>query len=130
MARQHYATGNECDVRRNEAIIRLCRRATEIDPELCARLGADGPRTDAGALRSTAATATTGWRPPSRPLALDGNLAAAHAVKARILSRGRPPRRGRRARSRSPCVSIPESYEVNQCRRLPALPAATAARGR
>ena len=32
MARQHYATGNEGDIRRNEAIVRLCQRATEIDP--------------------------------------------------------------------------------------------------
>jgi len=32
MARQHYATGNEGDIRRNDAIVRLCRRAAEIDP--------------------------------------------------------------------------------------------------
>src|SRR4051794_19439211 len=33
MAREAYATGFEGDTRRSEAIIRLCRRATEIDPE-------------------------------------------------------------------------------------------------
>jgi adenylate cyclase len=32
MARQHYGSGNEGDIRRNNAIIRLCSRATEIDP--------------------------------------------------------------------------------------------------
>ena len=32
MARQSYATGFEGDGRRNEAIIRLCQRAVEIDP--------------------------------------------------------------------------------------------------
>src|SRR6185312_5383229 len=32
MARQNYTTGFEGDSRQNEAIIRLCRRAVEIDP--------------------------------------------------------------------------------------------------
>ena len=32
MARQLYVTGHEGDARRAEAIIRLCARATEIDP--------------------------------------------------------------------------------------------------
>src|SRR5438477_570348 len=32
MARQAYATGFEGDNRRNQVIVRLCRRATEIDP--------------------------------------------------------------------------------------------------
>src|SRR5438046_4644484 len=33
MAREAYATGFEGDTRRSEVIIRLCRRATEIDPD-------------------------------------------------------------------------------------------------
>ncbi len=45
MARQFSVTGNYGNVRRCEAIIRLCRSATEIDPELCDGLGADGRRT-------------------------------------------------------------------------------------
>ena len=33
MARQYYVTGHEGDARRAEAIMRLCRRAIEIDPD-------------------------------------------------------------------------------------------------
>ncbi len=32
MARQNFATGNNGDIRRDETVIRLCTRATEIDP--------------------------------------------------------------------------------------------------
>ena len=32
MARQSYVTGYDADARRAEAIVRLCKRATEIDP--------------------------------------------------------------------------------------------------
>jgi len=87
MARQHYATGNEGDTRRNEAIIRLCRRATEIDPDYA----------DAWALMAlgqmlvrflTGGHGEDGLVAAERALALDTNLAEAHAVKARILSEG------------------------------------------
>jgi adenylate cyclase len=112
MARQHYATGNEFDVRRNEAIIRLCRRATEIDPnyahawalmalgQMLARWIRGGDVDD-------------GLAAAERALALDGNFAAAHAVKARILSEG-----GRHDEAASEIeVALrldPESYEVNR----------------
>jgi adenylate cyclase len=85
MARQHYATGNEGDVRRNEAIIRLCRRATEIDPSYA----------QAWALMAVGqmlvrlvngGTGDGGLASAERALSLNANLAAAHAVKARILS--------------------------------------------
>ena len=42
MARQYSITGNFGSARRSEAIIRLCRRAIEIDAELCTPLGVDG----------------------------------------------------------------------------------------
>jgi adenylate cyclase len=112
MARQHYATGNEGDIRRNEAIIRLCQRATEIDPnyahawalmalgQMLARL-VRGVQVDDGLSAA------------DRALALDGNFAAAHAVKARILSEsGRHDEAGREIE-----VALrldPESYEVNR----------------
>jgi len=112
MARQHYATGNEFDVRRNEAIIRLCRRATEIDPnyahawalmalgQMLARWIRGGDVDD-------------GLAAAERALALDGNFAAAHAVKARILSEG-----GRHDEAASEIeVALrldPDSYEVNR----------------
>ncbi len=85
MARQLYVTGHEGDARRGEAIIRLCARATEIDPgyarawalmalgQIILRF-AIGRGDDDGLLAA------------ERALALDANLAEAHAAKARILA--------------------------------------------
>jgi adenylate cyclase len=85
MARQSYVTGHEADARRAEAIIRLCKRAAEIDPNY-ARAWAlmaiaqmimrfvQGRNTDDGLVAA------------ERALAIDANLAEAHAVKARILA--------------------------------------------
>jgi adenylate cyclase len=86
MARQSYATGLEGDARRLDAIIRMCRRAVEIDPNYAqawalialvemvlhstvGRQGGDG-----------------GLAAAERALELNPNLAEAHAVKARLLS--------------------------------------------
>jgi adenylate cyclase len=112
MARQHYATGNEGDIRRNEAIVRLCQRATQIDPgyphawalmalgQMLARL-IRGAQVDDGLAAA------------ERALELDGNLAAAHAVKARILSES-----GRHEEAAAEIeIALrldPESYEVNR----------------
>jgi len=84
MARQHYATGYMSDVRKCDTVVRLCRAAIELDADYarawalmataqrlrlyCAGEGDDG---------SLAAT---------RALALDGNLAEAHAARAGILA--------------------------------------------
>ena len=112
MARQNYATGIEQDPRRAEASIRMCRRATEIDPGYARAwalmaLGqmlmhfAHGRRADDGLAAA------------ERALALDNDLAEAHAVKARILSQY--------GRHDEASVEIdvalrldPESYEVNK----------------
>jgi adenylate cyclase len=112
MARQHYATGNEGDIRRNDAIVRLCKRAAEIDPnyaqawalmalgQMLARLVRGGVVDD-------------GLAAAERALTLDPNLAAAHAVKARILSES-----GRHEEASAEIeVALrldPESYEVNR----------------
>ena len=112
MARQNYATGIEQDPRRAEASVRLCRRATEIDPDYARAwalmaLGqmllhfAHGRRADDGLAAA------------ERALALDQELAEAHAVKARILSQY-----GRHDEA-SGEIDIalrldPESYEVNK----------------
>jgi adenylate cyclase len=112
MARQHYATGNEGDIRRNEAIIRLCRRATEIDPNYANAwaLMANGQMLVRFLLGGQG---EDGLAAAERALALDGNLAAAHAVKARILSES-----GRHDEAASEIeVALrldPESYEVNR----------------
>jgi adenylate cyclase len=112
MARQSYVTGHEADARRAEVITRLCRRAVEIDP---------------GYARAWALMATgqmilrfvhgrrgdDGLIPAERALALDANLAEAHAVKARILAQ-----HGRHDEAAAEIeVALrlnPESYEVNR----------------
>src|ERR1700686_46986 len=112
MARQSYITGHEADARRAEAIIRLCSRAVEIDPrysrawalmaigQMILRF-VHGRRGDDGLV------------PAERALALDANLAEAHAVKARILSQ-----HGRHDEAAAEIdVALrldPESYEVNR----------------
>jgi adenylate cyclase len=112
MARQHYGTGNEYDVRRNEAIIRLCGRATEIDPDY-ARAWALMALGQMLVRFTHGGQGDDGLVAAERALALDANLAEAHAVKARILSEG-----GRHdAASAEIDVALqldPESYEVNR----------------
>jgi adenylate cyclase len=80
LARQHYATGN-FDPRMYEVIVRLCERAVEIDPAYARawammgwaqtnlRIRFDRPESD-------------GWAAVEKALALDPDLAEAHAVKA------------------------------------------------
>jgi adenylate cyclase len=112
MARQSYTTGIEQDPRRAEASIRMCRRATEIDPGYARAwalmaLGqmlmhfAHGQRAD------------DGLEAAERALALDNDLAEAHAVKARILSQY-----GRHDEAEAEIgIALrldPESYEVNK----------------
>lgn len=83
MARQEYSAGFEGDPRRNSTIIRLCERATEIDPNYAR----------AWALMATAQTdadfayggqGDAGLAAADRALALDSGLAEAHSVKSRI----------------------------------------------
>jgi adenylate cyclase len=112
MARQSYITGHEADARRAEAIIRLCSRAVEIDPKYSRAWAlmaigqmilrfVHGRRGDDGLV------------PAERALALEANLAEAHAVKARILSQ-----HGRHDEAAAEIdVALrldPESYEVNR----------------
>ncbi len=85
MARQSYITGYDADPRRGEAIIRLSRRATEIDPKYSRAwtLLAIGQMT---LYFVQGGRADDGLASAARALALDANLAEAHAVKARTLA--------------------------------------------
>ena len=87
MARQFSVTGNYGNVRRCEAIIRLCRSATEIDPDYAT----------AWALMAVAQAALKfyfngagngdgGLAAAERALELDDNLGEAHAAKGRVLT--------------------------------------------
>ncbi len=111
MARQFSVTGNYGNVRRCEAIIRLCRSATELDPQYAT----------AWALMAVAQAALKfyfngpgdgGLAAAERALSLDANLAEAHAAKARVLTA--------EARYEAAFVEIeealrldPQSFEVN-----------------
>ena len=85
MARQSYVTGYDADARRAEAIVRLCKRATEIDPSYSRAwaLLAIGQMTMRFELGKNS---DDGLASVERALALDPNLAEGHAVKARILA--------------------------------------------
>jgi adenylate cyclase len=112
MARQNYITGGESDPRRAEVTIRLCRRVTEIDPKYAA----------AWALMALSQMIVRfihgnkgddGLAAAERALALDANLAEAHAVKARIFAEN-----DRHEEASAEIASglrlDPESFEVNR----------------
>src|SRR5437868_982712 len=113
MARQSYATGFEGDGRVNEAIIRLCRRAVEIDSNY-----AEAWALIAMAemlLRSTFDRGGDGGLAAAeRALELNADLAEAHAVKARILSEEK--RHDEASREIEIALRLdPESQQVNKC---------------
>jgi adenylate cyclase len=112
MARQSYVTGHEADARRTEAIIRLCKRAIEIDPRYSRAwalmaIGQMNLRFVHGRV------VDDGLALAERALALDANLPEAHAVKARILSQH--DRHDEAAAEIEVALRLdPESYEVNR----------------
>jgi adenylate cyclase len=112
MARQSYVTGYDADARRAGAIVRLCKRATEIDPsysrawallaleQMTMRFEFDKNSDD-------------GLASVERALALDATLAEAHAVKARILAQY--DRHNEAAAEIDDALRLDsESYEVNR----------------
>ena len=112
MARQTHVTGQESDARSADAIVRLCKRTVEIDPEYA----------EAWALMaigymklrdSRAGNANEGMAAAERALALNPDLAEAHAIKAQLLLADGD------AEKAAVEVAIafklnPESYEVNR----------------
>jgi adenylate cyclase len=111
MARQYSITGNIGDNRRNEAIIRLCRRAIEIDPNY-ARPWALMAGAQVSLRFFSGKGGDDGLTAAERAIELDGNLAEAHAAKSRVL--------GQNGRFDGAVQEIelalrldPESYEVN-----------------
>ncbi|MGH8362390.1 MAG: TIR domain-containing protein [Gammaproteobacteria bacterium] len=84
MARQSYVTGQELDARAAEAIVRLCTRAVEIDPNYAQAWALMA----VGYYKLNAAKggqSDEGMAAAERALALDSNLAEAHAIKAQLL---------------------------------------------
>jgi len=112
MARQLYVTGHEGDAQRAEGIVRLCRHATEIDPNY-ARAWALMALGQMILRFIHGRSFDDGLAAAERALALDATLAEAHAVKARIFSED-----GRYDAASAEIDSAlrldPESYEVNR----------------
>jgi len=112
MARQSYVTGHEADARRADVVVRLCQRATEIDPNYAPAwaLMALGQLT----LRFVhGRPGDDGLTAAERALALDPDFAEAHAARARILAQlGRVDEAS--AEIDAGLRLDPESYEVNR----------------
>jgi adenylate cyclase len=111
MARQYSVTGNLGSARRNEAIIRLCRRATEIDPHY-ARPWALMAGAQMSLRFHLGREGDDGHAAAERALSLDANLAEAHSAKARMLMHD-----GHLDEALRECeIALrldPESYDVN-----------------
>ncbi len=112
MARQTYVISQSADARAAQAMVRMCKRATDVDPEYA----------EAWALMATGYRqmnwlkmegSDDGMVAADRALALNPDLAEAHAVKVQILQQ----RNDLEAASREAVVALaldPESYEVNR----------------
>ena len=83
LARQHLLTGNAGESRHDEVIIRLCSRAVDIDPGF-ARAWALMAAGQATMRYRFGSEGEGGLSAAERAIALDANLADAHAVKAYI----------------------------------------------
>jgi adenylate cyclase len=112
MARQAYISGQESDARSAQAIVRLCARATEIDPGYAQAwalmaTGYKNLRDEQGG------RSTDGLAAAQRALTLDPHLAEAHAIKAQILLADGDADAG--AAEVAIALGLdPESYEVNR----------------
>lgn len=85
MARQFMVSGNNGSLRNTEAMARLCRRAVEIDP-LYARAWAMLAIAEAKLRMDFARSEDGGTAAAERALALDPDVAEAHAAMCRVLT--------------------------------------------
>ena len=112
LARQTYVTGFEGDSRVNAAIIRLCRRAVEIDPNY-AEAWALMAMAEMSLRTSFGRGGDGGLAAAERALSLNPGLAEAHAVKARILLDEKSDEASREIET---ALRLdPESHQVNAC---------------
>lgn len=112
MARQHWISGNDGDVRRDEIVVRISRQATEIDPNyaqawaLIALAQAE--------MRFRHSRPEDALVAAERALELDANLPEALCVKARYLAdeEGKPEEAD--GQIQTALKLDPESWEVNK----------------
>ena len=108
MARHYNAMGSG---RHREIVVRLCKRAVEIDPGY-ARAWALLALCQANKRLVEASTGDTGWDAAERALMLEPDLAEAHAAKGRIL--GDQGRLDEALAEHERAMALdPDSYEVN-----------------
>jgi adenylate cyclase len=108
MARQYTMTGN---ARHREITIRLCKRAVEIDPSY-ARAWALLAISQSNQLLLGGNSSENGWDAAQRALAIDPDLAEAHAACGRILADAGKHDEAVKEHELSLRLD-PESYEVN-----------------
>ena len=111
MARQYSITGNFGSARRSEVIIRLCRRAIEIDPNY-ARPWALMAGAQIKLRFFFGREGDDGLTAAERAIELDANLGEAHAAKARVLAQNAHLDDARREMEIALRLD-PESYDVN-----------------
>jgi len=111
MARQHWTEGSLGDVRRQEAIVRMCKQALSFDPDYA----------QAWALMALAQSQLRFWHGMAvdpepaveRALAINPNLAEAHCVKAHLFEE-----QGKKVEATSEMETAvrldPELWEVNR----------------
>jgi adenylate cyclase len=112
MARQHWISGNDGDIRRDEVVVRIAQQATEFDPNyakawaLIALAQAE--------MRFRRSLPVDALAAAERALELDPNVAEALCVKARYLADedGKPDEAERQIKA---ALRLdPESWEVNK----------------
>ncbi|HJP67963.1 MAG TPA: TIR domain-containing protein [Sphingomicrobium sp.] len=111
MARQHWISGNFGDPRREEAIVRLCKQATLLDPNYAQAWGLMGlAQLD---LRFMHGQEQNALPAAERALEINPNLPEAHCIKARYLEEdGRAEDAERQMRT---ALKLdPDSWEVNR----------------
>jgi adenylate cyclase len=112
MARQHWISGNDGDVRRDEVVVRIAKQATAIDPDyakawaLMALAMAE--------IRFRHSRPEDALAPAERALALDPNLPEALCVKARYLADEEADSAAADRQIQTALRIDPESWEVNK----------------
>ena len=110
MARQHNVTGTIGNAHRSEAIIRLCKRATEIDANYARAWALMA--TSQGRLRHERGQGESGLAAAEQALSIDPDLAEAHAAKSEYLKDNAHYDEAR-AEIEIALRLDPDSYEVN-----------------
>ncbi|MEA3081286.1 MAG: adenylate cyclase [Sphingomonadales bacterium] len=111
MARQQWISGSYGDIRRDEAIVRICRQALTFDPDYA----------EAWALMALAQSQLRLWHgteddalpAAERALAINPDLAEAHCVKAHVLEEQGKPKEANEEIGIALRLD-PESWEVNR----------------